>query len=124
MPLAERLRWARDAARETVRWVAEFQFPDFEQDYEFVALRHPDEYPLNDGRIVSSKGLDIAVREYDAHFAEEQVPYSNALHSVLKTGGAYFVGPMARYNLNFEKLAPIAQEAARAAGINSVCRNP
>jgi len=124
MPLAERLHRARDAALETIRWVAQFQFPDFEQDYEFVALRHPDEYPFNEGRIVSSKGLDIAVRDYDAHFAEEQVPYSNALHSVLKTRGAYFVGPMARYNLNFDKLAPIAQEAARAAGLARECRNP
>jgi coenzyme F420-reducing hydrogenase alpha subunit len=124
IPLAERLQRARDAALETIRWVAEFQFPDFEQDYEFVALRHPDEYPFNEGRIVSSKGLDIAVREFDAHFEEQQVPYSNALHSVLKTRGAYFVGPMARYNLNFDKLAPIAQEAARAAGLARECRNP
>ena len=124
MRLAERLKWARDAALETVRWVAEFPFPDFEQDYEFVALRHSDEYPFNDGRLVSNKGLDISVREYDQHFVEEQVPHSNALHSVLKTGGAYFVGPMARYNLNFDKLAPMAQEAARAAGLGPRCGNP
>ena len=122
--LAEPLKWARDAALETVRWVAEFPFPDFEQDYEFVALRHSDEYPFNDGRLVSNKGLDISVREYDQHFVEEQVPHSNALHSVLKTGGAYFVGPMARYNLNFDKLAPMAQEAARAAGLGPRCGNP
>jgi coenzyme F420-reducing hydrogenase alpha subunit len=122
--LAEPLKWARDAALETVRWVAAFPFPDFEQDYEFVALRHPDEYPLNDGRLVSNKGLDVGVREYDQNFVEEQVPHSNALHSVLKTGGAYFVGPMARYNLNFDRLAPMAQEAARAAGLGPQCRNP
>jgi len=115
---------ARDAALETVRWVAEFPFPDFEQDYEFVALSHPEEYPFNEGRILSNKGLDIAVREYDEHFAEEQVPYSNALHSVLKIRGAYFVGPMARYNLNFDKLVPLAQEAARAAGLGPECLNP
>ena len=122
--LAERLKWARDAALETVRWVAEFPFPDFEQDYEFVALRHTDEYPFNDGRLVSNKGLDISVREYDQHFVEEQVPHSNALHSVHQTGGAYFVGPMARYNLNFDKLAPMVQEAARAAGLGPRCGNP
>jgi sulfhydrogenase subunit alpha len=124
MPLVERLNWARDAALETVRWVAEFPFPDFEQDYEFVALSHPKEYPFNEGRIVSNKGLDIAVREYDEHFAEEQVRYSNALHSVLKIRGAYFVGPMARYNLNFNKLTPLAQEAARTTGLGPECHNP
>ena len=29
-----------------------------------VALRHPDEYPMNDGRIVSSDGLDIAPADW------------------------------------------------------------
>ncbi len=123
-PLAERLQWARDAALETVRWTATLPFPDFERDYEFVALRHPDEYPFNEGRLVSNRGLDIAVRDYDRHFAEEHVAHSNALHSVLKERGAYFVGPQARYSLNFHQLSPLAQHAAREAGLGPVCRNP
>ena len=123
-PLAERLKWARDAALETVHWVAAFPFPDFEQDYEFVALRHTSEYPFNEGRIASSKGLDISAREYDAHFVEEHVAYSNALHSTIRGKGPYFVGPLARYALNYEHLSPLAQEAARSAGLLTVCRNP
>jgi sulfhydrogenase subunit alpha len=123
-PLAERLRWAREAALETVRWTATLPFPDFEQDYEFVALRHPEEYPFNEGRIVSNRGLDISAREFDEHVTEEQVAHSNALHSVLKERGAYFTGPMARYSLNFDKLSPLAQNAARQAGLGPVCRNP
>ncbi|MEK6571473.1 MAG: Ni/Fe hydrogenase subunit alpha [Bacteroidota bacterium] len=123
-PLVERLKWARDAALETVRWVATFPFPDFERDYEFVSLRHPDEYPITEGRLVSNQGLDIAISEYDNHFVEEHVVHSNALHSVLKQRGAYFVGPLARYNLNFDKLSPLAQDAARGAGLGPVCQNP
>ncbi|MFQ5795865.1 MAG: Ni/Fe hydrogenase subunit alpha [Candidatus Bipolaricaulia bacterium] len=123
-PVAERLKWARDAALETVRWAATLPFPEFEQEYEFVALRHPDEYPFNEGRLVSNRGLDIAVRDYDDHFVEEHVSYSNALHSVLEERDAYFVGPLARYNLNFDKLSPLAQEVARDAGLGPVCRNP
>jgi len=123
-PLAQTLNWARDAALQTVRWVASFNFPDIERDYEFVSLRHPDEYPFNEGRIVSDKGLDITVREYDQHFTEEHVEHSNALHSVLKGGGTYFVGPQARYNLNFDRLSPLAQQAARDAGLGNRCRNP
>ena len=122
--LVEDLKWARDAALETTRWVAGFTFPDFQRDYEFVALRHPSEYPLNEGRLVSNKGLDIPIGEYEEHFAEQHVRHSNALHSALLQRGAYFVGPLARYNLNFEKLSPLAQEAARAAGIGPECRNP
>jgi len=122
--LAETLKWAREAALETVRWVASFSFPQVERDYEFVALRHAEEYPFNEGRLVSNKGLDIAVRDYDQHFLEEHVARSNALHSVHKERGAYFTGPQARYSLNFDKLSPLAQEAARSAGLGPVCRNP
>lgn len=122
--LAEELKWGREAALETVRWAAQMPFPAFEQDYEFVSLWHPNEYPFNEGRLVSNKGLDIAVKDYEEHFVEEQVPYSSALHSRLKERGSYFVGPLARYNLNFAQLSPLAQEAARAAGLASVCRNP
>jgi len=127
--LAEHLKWARDAALETVRWVASLPFPDFERDYIFVALRQPEghpfnEYPFNDGRLVSNGGLDIPVSEYEGNFTEEHVQHSNALHSVLKHQGAYFVGPLARYSLNFDRLSPLAQEAAREAGLGPVCRNP
>ncbi len=122
--LAERLKWARDAALETIRWAATMPFPDFEQDYLFVALRHPHEYPMNQGRIVSNRGLDIAVREYEDHFLEEHVEHSNALHSMLKQQGPYSVGPMARYNLNFDRLSPLVQQAARDAGLTPVCLNP
>ena len=122
--LKEKLEWARDAAHETVRFVATLPFPDFEQDYEFVALRHPDEYPFNEGRLVSNQGLDIAIREYENHFIEEHVQRSNALHSAIKERGAYLVGPLARYNLNFDKLSPLAQQAAREAGLGAACRNP
>jgi len=123
-PLEENLKWAREAALETVRWVAGFSFPSFERDYEFVALRHPREYPLNEGRLVSNKGLDIEIRDYDRHFAEEHVEHSNALHSTLLERGPYFVGPLARYNLNFELLSPLAQQSAREAGLGKTCRNP
>jgi sulfhydrogenase subunit alpha len=122
--LAERLKVARDAALETVRWTATMSFPDFEQDYTFVALHHPDEYPFNRGRLVSNTGLDIPVNEYEANFVEEQVQHSNALHSTLNKQGAYFVGPLARYALNFDQLSPLARQAAGEAGLERVCRNP
>jgi coenzyme F420-reducing hydrogenase alpha subunit len=124
LEIAERLKTARDAALEMTRWVAGFDFPDFEQDYEFVALRHATEYPFNEGRLVSSRGLDIGVNEFEDHFREEHVPHSNALHAVRRTGGIYHVGPLARYSLNFDRLPAVAQDAARAAGLSATCHNP
>ncbi len=122
--LGERLRWAREAAIATVNWAATFSFPEFQADYEYVALRHPDEYPFNEGRLVSSRGLDIPVTAFLDHVVEEQVPHSNALHARLRERGPYAVGPLARYNLNFDKLSPLAQEIARQAGLGPVCLNP
>jgi len=106
------------------RFVATLDFPEFERDYEFVALRHPDEYPFNEGRLVSNKGLDIAIKDYERHFQEEHVAHSTALHAQHVGHGAYFTGPMARYALNFDRLPSSVQEAARAAGLDTVCRNP
>lgn len=122
--IAEELKWARDAAYDTVRLTAELPFPDFEQDYEFVSLRHSQEYPLIGGRLVSNKGLDIPLSDYDRRFAEEHIPYSNSLHSTMKGRGPYHVGPLARYSLNFDRLVPSAQEAARSAELGPVCLNP
>ena len=105
-PLVEELQWARDAAIETIEWVAQLEMPKVEQDFEYVSVCHPDEYPFNEGRLVSNKGLDIALSEFNDVFVEEHVERSNALHSRIRDRGAYHVGPMARYSLNFEKLPP------------------
>ena len=107
--VAERLSARSKLSLETVRFASGLEFPAFEQDYEFVALKHPDEYPLNVGRIASSRGLNIPVSSYEEHFIEEHVPHSTALHSVLRAG-AFHVGPLARYALNSERLPPVARE--------------
>jgi len=122
--LLDELKWGRDWAVASMKLLATFTFPDFERDYNFVALRHPGEYPFNEGRIVTSSGLDMAVDEYETHFEEEHVAHSNALRSTMKGRGAYKVGPLARYSLNFDRLPQVAQSAARTAGLGPVVKNP
>ena len=122
--LLPELLWARDAAVDTLLDFAGFEFPDFERDYEFVSLRHPRDYPFCEGRIVSSAGLDIAVCDYEETFEEQQVPHSTALHSVIRGRGGYVCGPLARLNLNFDRLRPAARAAAAQVGLGVPCRNP
>jgi len=122
--LVERLKWGMDSAIQTVKFTGKLPFPDFERPYEYVALRHEHEYPFNEGRLVSNKGLNIDIVEYENNFMEEHVSHSNALHSILKERGAYFVGPLARYNLNFDKLTSAAQDAAKSADIGKGTNNP
>jgi coenzyme F420-reducing hydrogenase alpha subunit len=119
-PLAQ----AQQQAHQLLEWAAAFRFPDFERDYEFVALRHGQEYPLNEGRIVSSRGLDIDVAQFDSEFEERQVAHSNALQARIRRRGSYLVGPLARYALNFDCLPADVQAAARQVGLPPVCRNP
>jgi coenzyme F420-reducing hydrogenase alpha subunit len=123
-PVAESLARAHELAVSLVRWVAAFQFPQFERDYEFVALRHPDEYPFNEGRLVSNRDIDIDIADYETQFEERHVAHSTALHSLVKRRGAYLVGPLARYALNFDRLPASVQALAREAGLGPVCRNP
>ena len=122
--LVPELEWAKEAAIATVRLVSGFPFPDADLDYEFVSLSHPDEYPFNEGRMVSSKGLDLPISEFNDYFVEEHVERSNALHSQIRERGAYHVGPMARYNLNFEKLTQLDQELAHEVGLGEFVTNP
>lgn len=123
--------WGLQAAIDTTRWVANLNFPDFERDYDMVAMRHPDEYPINEGRIVSNRGLDIAVADYEQHFRENHVRHSTALQAGQldadlkdETGSCYFVGPLARVNLNFDHLSSAAQKTAAEIGFETPCLNP
>jgi coenzyme F420-reducing hydrogenase alpha subunit len=122
--LLPELRWARQACAESLEWMSTFDFPHLARDYEFVALRHENEYPFNEGRVVSSKRLSIEARDYDAHFLEEQSSHSNALHSRIKGRGAYLCGPLARFNLNFDHLFPDVQELAVSLGLSTPVVNP
>ncbi len=105
--LREKLQEALPPAEALVRWTASLDLPDHEQDFTSVALRHPREYPMNEGRLVSSHGLDISIDRFATRFAEHQEPHSTALHCLLD-GKPYLVGPLARLNLNLDRLpAPV-----------------
>jgi sulfhydrogenase subunit alpha len=105
--------------------VAGFDFPQFERPYDFVALSHPDEYAMCEGRIRTSDGLTIDPPQFEKYFRERQVPHSTALQAVrVDTGRTYFVGPLARLNLNREQLLPTARQLADEVGLENPCRNP
>jgi sulfhydrogenase subunit alpha len=122
--LLPQLLKARDDALATVRLVAGFDFPDFEQTQEYVALRSPHGYPLEGGSVVSSTGRAFDVADFSSVVVEQHVARSNALHAHLDGQSTYVVGPLARYSLNYDRLSSLAQEAAREAGLGAECRNP
>jgi len=123
-PLLEELKWAKDASIEAVKVANSLECPDFDQDYEFIALHHPDEYPFNEGRLISNTGLDIDIQDYEDHFEEIHVEHSNALHSIHIEHGNYFVGPLARYNLNYNQLSELTKQVAVDIGYDRIVTNP
>ena len=120
--MLEKLHAARSDAEALRAWTASLDLPDDNQEFCSVALRHEHEYPLNEGRLVSSRGLDIEACDYEAHFEEFQVPWSTALHASLH-GEAFLVGPLARVNLNLERLPPAVQQALAGTAIRFPSRN-
>ncbi len=129
--LLEECRQALPMVESLVKWVATLPLPDDEQEFVSVALRHPDEYPFNEGRIVSSDGLDIPISEFHNYFREIHVPHSTALHGRYFPGGyrdgeegiPYLVGPLARVNLNFTQLPQVVQDDLNQSGFHFPSKN-
>jgi coenzyme F420-reducing hydrogenase alpha subunit len=61
--LRKDLEIAQEIAHDAALWMSGLNFPEFDFDYEYVSLKHPDEYPMNEGKLVSNKGLDIPVSD-------------------------------------------------------------
>jgi coenzyme F420-reducing hydrogenase alpha subunit len=122
--LVPELEWAVQASIDTVKWAATLNYPEFEQDYEFVALNRIDEYAIYEGDILSSKGKRISPLDFEKHYIETHVERSNALHSHTSDNGTYFVGPLARMNLNYKKLRQVARGTIRSVGLKFPLRNP
>ncbi len=123
----ENLLRALDMAEAFVDFTATLPFPDKERDYTMVCIEEPNGlYPIYEGtRVISNRGLNIPVEEYNDHFEESHVARSNALQSHTKeTGGAYLTGPLPRYNLAYDKLSDRAKTAAKRAGLGKTCLNP
>ncbi len=103
LPLLEQAKSLVVDCEALLRWLASLSLPDNSHEFTSVSLYHPTEYPFNEGRIVSDRGLNIPVDDFDSCFKEFQVPYSNALHCLLDNK-TYLVGPLARVNHSFGHL--------------------
>lgn len=117
------LERALEHAKATVRWTTGFAMPPFRRDMRFVAMKHPREYPFNDGRIVSNDGLDLPLTEWTKAFEEFHVEGSNALHARSLDGkGPYLLGPAARISLCAAELHPVARSLLAETGMESMIR--
>ncbi len=116
--LLPQLQWGLDAACQTAHLVAGFDFPESNVEHPQVALRHEHEYPMNQGEVASTDGLVIPVGDYEQHYQERHIEHSTALHSVrVSDESPYLVGPLARFNLAYDRLPPQSKALADAVGL-------
>ncbi|OGS14332.1 MAG: hydrogenase/sulfur reductase subunit alpha [Elusimicrobia bacterium RIFOXYA2_FULL_58_8] len=98
-------------------------FPDFKRETEFVALVSDDgEYPLLNGDIGSTDGKRVGKKDYRQSTNEFIDPRSSAKFSKWSRESV-FVGALARFNLNSDKLHPEAKALAKELGFKPVCYN-
>lgn len=118
------LQQGADEMRAALDVLATLEIPQFEREYQFVSLYHPDEYPMNEGRIISNRGLNIGVNEFQDHFEEIHEEHSNALHGRMRDGSIYKVGPLARFNNAFDVLPDSVKQLAARFGVEPPVLNP
>ncbi len=100
------------------------KLPDFERDTEYVALVSDDgEYPMLSGDIGSTDGKRVPRKDYKLTTNEFVDPRSSAKFTKWNRA-SLFVGALARFNLNHDKLLPEAKAYAKEIGLKPVCRNP
>ena len=99
------------------------KLPIFVRETEFIGLTSPDEYALYDGEIASTDGGKAPASEYLTFTNEYIVPQSTAKRAK-HNRESYMVGALARFNLNYNKLSPVAKQAAALFGLKPVCHNP
>ncbi|MDD3287520.1 MAG: Ni/Fe hydrogenase subunit alpha [Alphaproteobacteria bacterium] len=123
--LIEPLKWGIEASVAITRLFGTFNFPDYEYDYHCVSLRHPDEYAIMEGNIVSNRGIDIPINKFFDYFEESHIEHSTALHGHTRADKKpYLTGPIARYNNNFNQLTSLSKSVAKEVGLGAVCNNP
>ena len=98
-------------------------FPDFERETEFIALTSPNEYALYDGQIGSTDTETAPVNDYLSFTNEYIVPRSTAKWAK-HARESYMVGALARININYDKLSPLAKGVAEMFKLKPVCHNP
>ncbi len=102
----------------------DFPFPDFQVKYDYVALSHPDEYRSWRGKsLVQMESRSES--KTTSNVLSRSRSHSTALQSHRLPGHRpYFVGPLARMNLNRQQLSPAAQRVADEIGWQTPCNNP
>ncbi len=120
--MRDKLRAALPQAEALVRWAAAIPLSPDDQAFVSVGMRQSGSYAIEAGDIAASDGLLIGAEAFDDRFAERHQPHSTALFSNYH-GKPYLVGPLARLNLNRDRLPGNIQRLLADIGFALPSRN-
>ncbi len=132
IPSEKELLGVRDQLEEAMKVTADVagvvlanadKLPDFVRETEFIGLTNDDHYAMYDGLIASTDGGKWPAEDYLSITNEYVVGQSTAKYAK-HNRDSYFVGALARFNLNYDKLTPEAKDVAKMFGLKPVCHNP
>ncbi len=103
--------------------VKSFTIPEFKRETEYVALKSQKEYAFYDGEVFSTDDGLHPVKKYMKVIQEYCVPHSTAKYAK-HCRESYMVGALARFNVNFKQLHPLAKKTAEFLGLSALCYNP
>jgi sulfhydrogenase subunit alpha len=106
----------------TVDLLKNFQMPDFTRETEFIALKDSKEYAFISGDIASTDTGTSPVNNYQAIIKEFVSPPSTAKFAK-HARDSFAVGALARININYDQLKPLAKTAAKELGLGPHCYN-
>jgi sulfhydrogenase subunit alpha len=100
-----------------------FEMPNFVRETEFVSIKGEGSYPYVGRSMISTDGVERPAAEYREMTNEYVVADSTSKWCKLSRD-AFAVGPLARFNNNYDHLQPQAKAVAEQLGLKPVCHNP
>jgi len=104
------------------KFFAKLNYPKFHRETEFIALSKKNEYAYYDGNLASNKKLNISSEKFYHHIEEIDRPY-NLVKRTHWQGSPYFVGALARINLNHQYLHSEAKKILKNLNPQLPCYN-
>lgn len=105
-----------------VEFAKKLPYPKFERETENIALYNKNEYEILFGDVVTSSGKRFKVKDFYKQIKELHQPYEKVKRTEFNNR-PYLTGALARLNLNFNKLNPLAKKLWKSAGIAMPCHN-
>ena len=122
-PLLKNFDEIEKMGRRLLEFVLSLPMPEVSYDMAFMSLKGEREYPILEGVVSNNLGEEFPEDDFEKHVIVEQKRYSNALHYRLRSGKPYITGPLARFNLNYELLAPEVKSVLEESGFKPPLKN-